>query len=329
MTFVLDSASFYHSFRFNEESDKLEVIEIRPSDNSYELQKTQIPDANVGLWSAKNFLEGTEAPALLRLVCIRMDHDPHSFEFDVRKSSLDTVLQNFELEEAFRYSFTLPAVFTLMPASQTEHSDTLTFSLCSPHLFGIAWKHDARRGKTEGVFWGDDCAYENMWRFMNQTKEWVRHPLFLALVASVMIGNSLDSGSATEADKISTVEARTRHHGFTDNATEIAQGDYTSLSQRMSACAGVLAVVESNHKVLNEFLIDMSLYSQRYDVGDDPRSRKVRLEVEDCVETLKRRSKMQKIQIDLSTRRVEIQLTAVRDLPFTTRMSILHLSGLC
>ena len=323
MTFVLDSASFYHSFRFNEESDKLEVIEIRPSDNSYELRRTQILDANVGLWSAENSLNETEAPALLRLVCIRKDHDPHSFELDVRQSSLDTVLQHFELEEAFRYSFINPAFFTLMPAGQTEHSDTLTFSLCSPHFFGIAWKHDARRGKTEGVFWGNDRVYEQMWHFMKKMKDWARSPLYLALVVSVMVGNVLDGCLATEVAKISTVEARTRYHGFIDTAGEIAQGDYTSLSQRMSACAGVLAAIERDHKVLNEFLIDIS-FCQRYDVGDDPRSRKGRMEVEDCVETLKKRLKMQKIQLDFLTRRVEIQLTAVRDVPPITQMSILH-----
>ena len=329
MTFVLDSASYYDDISFSEESDKLEVIEIRPSDNSYELRRTQIPDANVGLWSAENSLEGTEAPALLRLVSVRMDFGPEDWEIDVRKSSLDTALQHFELEEAFRYSFTKTAVFTLMPADQTEHSDTLTFSLCSPHLFGIAWKHDARRGKTEGVFWGDGRAYEKMWRFMNKTKDWARSPLFLALVASVMVGNLLDEYLSTENDKIGTVEARTRYRGFIGVAVEIAQGDYTSLSQRMSACAGVLALAERNHKILNEFLIDISLYSQRYDVGDDPRSRKVRAEVEDCVETLKRRSKMQKIALDFSTRRVEIQLTAVRDVPFTLQMSILHPNAPC
>ena len=321
MTFVLDSASLYYDISFNEEPDKLEVIQTRSSDNSYEIQSTQIPDANVGLWSAENSLDETEAPPLLRLVCIRMDHGPQSFEFDVRKSSLDTVLQNFELEEAYRYSFTSPAVFTLMPAGQTEHSDTLTFSLCSPQFFGIAWKHDARRGKTEGVFWGDDRAYEQIWHFMNKTKDWARSPLYLALLASVMVGNLMDEYLNTQSDKIDSVEARTRYHSFANQAVEIAQGDYTSLSQRMSGCAGVLAMVEQNHKVLNEFLIDMSLYSQRYDVGDDPRSRKIRLEVEDRVETLKRRLKMQKIQLDFNTRRVEIQLTAVRDVPYNTQLS--------
>ena len=253
-----------------------------------------------------------------------MDFGPEASEIDVRKSSLDTVLQNFELEEAFRYSFTIPAVFTLIPLRQTEHSDTLTFSLCTPHLFGIAWKHDARNGRTEGVFWGDDWAYQKMWRFMKQTKEWVMYPLFLALVASVMAGKLQDSNLATEKNKIDSVEARTRYHSFANQAAEIAQGDYTSLSQRMSACAGALAAIERDHKILNEFLINISLYSQRYDVGDDPRSRKVRLEVEDCVETLKKRLKMQKIQLDFHTRRVEIQLTAVRDVPLTTQMSTLH-----
>ena len=329
MTFVLDSANDYQDVYFSEESDKLEVTEIWPSHYSYELQRTQIPDANVGLWLTKSSLDETKAPPLLRLVWVRMRGDQRFDKLDTRKSSLDTVLKNFELEEAYRYSFVSPASFALMPVRQTEHSDTLTFSLCSIPFFGIAWKHDARSGRTEGVFWGYDWAYETMCRMVNKTKEWAQHPLFLALVASVMVGNSLDEVLATESFEISAVEARTKYHGYTNIAVEIAQGDYTSLSQRMSACAGVLAAVERDHKILNEFLIDISLHSQRYDVGDNPSSRKVRLEVEDCVETLKRRLKMQKIRLDFLTRRVEIQLTAVRDAPFTTQMSILHPNAPC
>ena len=314
MNFVLDSANRYHQIGFSEEPDKLEVIEIRPSDNSHELQRMQISDANVGLWSTRNSLDETEAPALLRLVWVRR----RDGEVDTRRSSLDTVLKNFELEEALRYSFAIPAVFALMPVRQTEHSDTLTFLLCVRSLLGIAWKHDTRSGRTEGVFWGNHWNYQTMWHMMNKTKEWARHPLFLALVVSVMLGNLLDESLDTENVNISAVEARTKYHGYTDIGVEIAHGDYTSLSQRMSACAGLLAVTERDHKVLDEFLIHISLYSQRYDVGDDPSSRKVRLEVEDCVVTLKRRLNMQKIRLDFYTRRVEIQLTAVRDVPFTT-----------
>ena len=324
MIFVLDHAGYYHGICFSEEPDKLEVTEIRPSHNSHELQRTQIPDANVELWSTKNSLDETEAPALLRLVWVRKRDHPRVWELDTRRSSLDTVLKNFELEEAHRYSFAIPAVFALMPVRQTEHSDTAAFSLCFPNLLGIAWKHDARSGRTEGVFWGEDWAYQAMWRMMNKMKEWAQHPLFLALVASIMFVDLLDKSLVREHVKIGAVEARTKYHGYINNAVEIAQGDYTSLSQRMSACAGVLAAVELDHKVLGEFLIDISLYSQRYDIGDDPSSRKIRSEMEDCVETLKRRLKMQKIELDFFTRRVEIQLTAVRDAPFITHLSMIH-----
>ena len=326
MAFVLDSATRYSHFSFSEEPDKLEATEIRSSHTSYELRKSQMPDVNVGLWSAKNSWDGTEAPAWLRLVFIRTRQP---WEFDILKSSLDILLKNFELEEAYRYSFIPPSVFALMPIQQTEHSNTLTFSLGMTGFFGIAWKHNTRSRKTEGVVGGEDWVLETMRGVMNKKKEWARHPLFLALVASVVVGNSLDEGLYTENCNINAVEARTRYHGFIVDSAEIAQGDYTSLSQRMSGCAGVLAFLERTHRVLNDILIDISLYTQRYDVRDDPSSRKVRLEVEDCVETLRRKLKMQKIQLVFFTRRVEIQLTAVRDVPFTTQVSILHPNGPC
>ena len=312
---MLDSANFYDDISFSEEPDKLEIIEIRPSHSSLAIQRTPIPDANVRLWSTKNSSDETEAPALLRLVWVRM----LDLRFDTRKSSLDAVLKNFELEEAYRYSFTYPAFFAPISARQTEHSNTLAFSLGVTQSFGVAWKHDVTSGRTEGVFWGNDWAYELMWHVMNKTEEWARHPLSLALVASIVLGKSVDIDLNTQNGNINAVEARTRYHGFNLTGAQTAEGDYTSLSQKMSACAGVLASVDCGLKILYEFLFDISLYSQRYEVRDDPSSTKIRLGMEDCVETLKRKLKMQKIQLDLSARRVEIQLTAVRDLPLTTQ----------
>ena len=313
MTFILDSCNRYNFTRFSEEPDKLEVIEIRRFDHSYESHRTQISDANVGIWSAKNSSDGNGAPALLRLVCVRLHYDRGSWVLHARKSSLDTVLKNFELEEAYRYSFVDPASFALMPVRQTENSNTLTLSLCCLTRFGFAWKHDATSGRTDGIVWFEDYFSEMVWVITNEMKELAQHPLFLALVASVSLMEAMNYYFDREGANIAAVENRTRYHGFGKIGDKIAQGDYTSLSQRMSGCAGILAVVERDHKVLDEFLIDILLYSQRYDVSDDPSSRKIRLEVEDCVETLKRRSKMQKIYLDYLSRRVEIQLTAVRD----------------
>ena len=326
MAFVLDISRRYEKIRFSEEPDKLEVIEIRPSHSSYEFQRTQIPDVNVGLWSTKSSLDETEAPAMLRLVCVRM---PRPYECDARKSSLDILLENFKLEEAYRYSFTQPAVHGLMPVRQTEQSDMPTFSLCTPSQFGIAWKYDSRSGTIEGLIWADDWRYETMWRTITMTKQWAQHPLFLALVASDMLAVSLADCLATENAKLNAVEARTRYHGFTSMLARTAEGDYPSLSQKMGGCAGMLALAERGYKVFNEILGDITFFSQPYNVTDDPSSRKSRSEVEDYVETLKRRSKMQKIELDFLSQRVEIQLTAVRDAPFITQMSILHPNGPC
>ena len=328
MTFALDNdeGNDYRFISFSEKPDELEVIEIRPSHSSYELHSTPILDANLGLWLNKNSLDETEAPALLRLVWVPK---LRNLQFDTRKSSIDAVLKNFELEEAYRYSFTFPAIFAPIPARQTEHSNTLAFSLGVDADFGGAWKHDVTSGRTEGVFWGHDWVHERMWHIMNKTEEWARHPLFLALVASIMLGNRADQVSNAQDFKINAVENRTRYHGFLNTGAESAEGDYTSLSQRMSGCAGTLALVERNHRIITEFLDDISLCSKRYDVSDDPSLTKIRLEMEDCVETLKRKLKMQKIRLDLQSRRLEIQLTAVSHISFTTQISIFHPNRPC
>lgn len=329
MAFVFDRTTFYNALSFSEQPDKLEVFEIRPSHSSHELHGTQTPDANVGHWSTQNFLNETEAPALLRLMWVPMQYGPRGLILDTRKSSLDILLKNFELEEPYRYSFTWPTFFALMSAPQTEQSNTLVFSLCSPNNFGVAWKHNVTSGKTEGVFWMYGWAYKTLWRVIKKMKAWARHPLFLALAASVMLGDLLDDLLDGANHTINVVETRTRYHGFDDTTAEIAEGDFTSLSQRMSGCAGSLALIERDHKFLTKILDDISLYSQRYDGSDDPGLRKVRFEMEHCVETLKSKLKMQKIELDYLSRRVEIQLTAVSNAPFTAQLSILNPNAPC
>ena len=310
-TCVLDRAAVHPSFGFNEKSDKLNVSEICTLDSSDELQRVQIPDNDVALWLSKDTAYENEFSALLRLVWIPLHKGFRPWQLDIRKSSLDVVLENFEIEQAYRYSFTSPGSFVMIPICGTDDPDTRMFSLCMPDLFAVAWKHSARSGRTVSVCWADDWISEAMHNVMSRQKRWARHPLFLALVASVMLGYLLDRDLDREAKSIAAVENRTRYHGFKHTSVGIAKGDYVSLSQRMSGCAVSMAGLERIHKVLNEFLGDICFHAQRYFVSDDPCLRGVNLELDECVQTLKKRLKMQKIQIDYLSRRVEVQLTAV------------------
>lgn len=198
-----------------------------------------------------------------------------------------------------------------MPIRQMEHSDILIFSLFMPDLFSVSWTHDARSGRTEGVCWADDWISKAMQDIMSHQKGWARHPLFLALVVSVMLGHLLDRDLDREVKSIAAVENRTRYHGFKHTSVGVAEGGYASLSERMSGCAVSLAGLERISKVLNEFLGDISVCLQWYGGKDDSKWGDVNSKVDDCVEALKRRLKMQKIQVDYLSRRVEVQLTAV------------------
>ena len=313
--FVHDRAAVHPSFCFNEVSDKLDVSEICALPPSYRLRRVQIPGVDVRAWLTRDSPYETGFPALLRLVWIPLHKEVRPWQLDIRKRSLDAVLENFEIEQAYKCSFTSPGCFAIVSVCRTDSSDTRTFSLCMPDLFAVAWKHDTRSGKTEGVCWATEWISETMEDVMSQQKGWARHPLFLALVASVMLAYLLDRDLAREAMSIAAVENRTKYHGFKHTSVGIAKGNYASLSQRMSGCAVLMAGLERIHKVLNEFLGDISSRSQRCGINDDPRLGSVSMEVDECVETLKRRLKMQKIQIDYLSRRVDVQLTAVSNAP--------------
>lgn len=322
---VLDRAALHPYFCSNESSDELEVSEIRPLHPSHELKKRQIPNVDVGPWLRTELPYEAEASPLLRLVWVRLHKDVHPWQLNIRKSNLDAVLENFKIGEVYRYSFTSPSSFAIMPASQTEHSKSLVFSLFMPDLFAIAWTHDAGSRRTEGICWADDWISEAMQDIVSHQKGWVRHPFFLALVVSVMLGNLLDRDLDREVKRIAAVENRTRYHGFKHTSVGIAEGDYASLSRRMSGCAVSLLGLERIFKVLNEFLSEISLHSQNYGVDGDSKMVDIDLEVNGCVETLKRKLKMQKIQIDFLSGRVEVQLTAVKSASSTPRL--LHSIG--
>ena len=322
--FVLDRASVYPSFCFNEQSEGLDVSEIWSFHPSNELQTTHIPDFDVGSWLTKGTPHETEASTLLRLVWVRLHKDVRPWQLNIRKSSLDAVLGKLKIEEAYRYSFTSPGTFAVMPVHRTRLSNTLVFSLCMPDLFAVVWTHDAVSGRTEGVCWADDWISEVMQDVVSHLKGWAQHPLFLALAVSVMLGHLLDRDLDREVKSIAAVENRTRYHGFKHTSVGIAEGDYALLSERMSGCAVSLAGLERIFKVLDDFLGEISTHMQRHGVKDDPNLENVNQNVNESVETLKRRLKMQNIQIDYLSRRVEIQLRAVGNASFIPQLLAWH-----
>ena len=84
----------------------------------------------------------------------------------------------------------------------------------------------------------------------------------------------------------------------------------------MSGCAVSLAGLKCISDVLNELLNEISFCSQRYSNTDFSKAKEVNLKVDQCVETLKRKLKMQGIYIDYLSRRVGVQLTAASSIHF-------------
>lgn len=309
--FLLNRAAVYPSFCFNENSHALDVSETCPFHPSHRIQLRQIPDFDIGHWLKESPPHGNGTESLLRLVWVRLCKDVRPWQLNIRKSSLDAILQTFNITQAYNYSFTAPGTFAIMPVGQTLHSNTLVFSLCMPDLFAVVWAHDAASGKTEGVCWADEWISKTMQDIMNHLKEWALHPLFLALAVSVMLGYLLDRDLDREVKSIAAVENRTRYTGIKHTSVGIAEGDFPSLSARMSGCAVSLAGLGRISDVLKDFLGEMSGYSQRHGVKDDPKLKHINLKVDECVETLRRRLKMQNIQVEYLSRRVEVQLRAV------------------
>lgn len=144
---------------------------------------------------------------------------------------------------------------------------------------------------------------------MNHQKALVQHPMFLALVASMMLEHFIDRDLRRKDLSIQAVENRTQYHGWKHTQAGVAKRDYASLSAKMSGCNATLAGVERISKVIYEILEYISAYptqnkSQRI-VGHTTGK------IEECVEILHKRLRMQEFQIRFLSRRAEIQLTAI------------------
>jgi hypothetical protein len=125
--------------------------------------------------------------------------------------------------------------------TQTEHSPEST-----PETHAIVFAEGEERAELRRILdseWSDGSA---------------KHPMFPALLCSLMLAHGLDSTLEEIKAAVREVEARTGHHRFTSRRqTQPAAGELGNLSAQMSGCAAKLANGTRKMKVveaINEFI---------------------------------------------------------------------------
>ena len=311
-------------FAYSQQTVSLNVWEIVHNQNSFELHRNILTDdTSIKLWlnqsSTRIVNQRSERQdnrcSLLRLAWVALRKESLPWRIDVQESNLDLILQSFQISTAYKYAFTAPCGFKVLPTPQVgltaSSSKIQIFAIFLPEIFSISWKYDFQSHQTKALCWASKWVTATLQDIISCQRALVQHPLFLALVAGSMLGQLLDRDLNLRNKTISEVETRTRYHSWVTPSSGSAEGSYAELSARMSGCAATLAGSRRIARTLHEVVQEIVLILEKHCEVWSKEVKDMRQTMEECVEMLRKRLVMQDIQIDFLSKRVDIQLTAV------------------
>lgn len=138
--------------------------------------------------------------------------------------------------------------------------------------------------------------------------------MFLAEVAGLMLEKLLERDLDALTHNIAMVENRTGYHGWTTLPTGAAEGDYATLSAKMSGSGTSLAGLKRIAKVLREiigFICQCSPQKGSGVTSTDSQHQDAEFAKQECLTVLKSRLTMHEIETDFLLHRTQIQITAV------------------
>lgn len=127
----------------------------------------------------------------------------------------------------------------------------------------MVWRYDYNTGRTDAVCRGSLEQISGIGALLDYQKTLASHPMFLAITASILMGQRVEQELQSESIIIGQVEARTRHHAWSYGKEEQLQGSYAELSARMSGSENGVAHLRRSAKLLRETLGWTSLILNR------------------------------------------------------------------
>ncbi|KAL2148876.1 hypothetical protein VTH82DRAFT_1562 [Thermothelomyces myriococcoides] len=174
--------------------------------------------------------------------------------------TLQTLAEAWGLQDALKYAqSSFAGVSALDPDTEGQ-----TFTVAYHPKLLVAWRL-ARRGRnsaaeTQAIIFVEGEERNELHRILGS--DWsastATHPMFPALLCSLVLAHGLDSTLEEIKTAVREVEARTGHHRFASRRqTQPAAGELGSLSAQMSGCAAKLATGTRKMKVIeaiNDFI---------------------------------------------------------------------------
>ncbi|KAK4221982.1 hypothetical protein QBC38DRAFT_107438 [Podospora fimiseda] len=215
--------------------------------------------------------------------------------------ALDILSANWGLQNALSYAQSSFAGVSFIPGANSSVY-TITYH---PKL-AVAWSHRPKSagniaGKADVIIFAEGESRTELERILKSSwrSSISSHPMFPALLCSLMLGYELDRTLEEIKNIVREVEARTGHHRFTSRReTQPAAGELGHLSAQMSGCAAKLANGSRKLRVVEEI---NNLISRNCHATDQER----------WMELVSHRTGMQQTDLTYTSSRVDVQIRAL------------------
>lgn len=232
-----------------------------------------------------------------------------SWQCHIKKGIYDLVLQNFGIEKACNLAFTASSSIARFKGDSEEEDGVSSYHLLIGDVAMIAWSYNLNTHLTQGMVMSDQWLVEDMQTLLQHQKNLIGHPMAVMYYSAVVLGIMIDRSCQRVDVVVGEVEKRTGYHDWGAFGGGIAQGDYSTLSAKMSGSASVLANAKRCAKFLDEML---SFAMENTDLSPaHPHYAQLVQNAKEYRMVLKKRLVVQEIHTEYLLHRTQNQLTAV------------------
>ncbi|KAL8828996.1 MAG: hypothetical protein Q9191_002276 [Dirinaria sp. TL-2023a] len=306
----------YGEPKYNEQSEGIEISEIFHREESATLETRTIINADIVSWlsqppAAANL--ASKGYGTTRIVWLHHNMTIPPLQYEINKSSYEFITERFELKRVRQLMASGNLI--CLPAQHQSGKESLALSILGAS-FETMWTYDWMTYSTEVIILVDytRILLTPLRIVLESQKRLARHPMFMAFVFAISLLSTVDAELANLHRDFVQVENRTRHTPLSHSQLPAAVGSYATLSAMMSGCSAYAVSMEDHSAQLREILSCLSKYQWPQDVEQPEWAQTMVKEVNECVEVMRLRHEAQARSLHDSSRRADIQLTALFNL---------------
>lgn len=257
------------------------------------------------------------------LQMVWVEHDTAKQRSNISRDAKSSIFSAFGLEVAYKYSRTCFAGAAQVASRDFpgDRSDSFSFSY-HPKMI-LLWTYDVAKKSTRGICFAKRDQILVFKELLGERWLPLSQPMAIGLLASLVLSGEVDRAQKDIKTEVSKVEVRTGCHRWHNRSEDPAQDDLAVLFARMSGSATKTASISKKIEIIKELgnfclvhtaeTISRSTdsNSETSDDGNHTRDKDEIDELQKDISLVRQRAKMQQVNVDLITRRIDIQLNAV------------------